>query len=285
MAPNLEPTLNKAPSVSYSYTNINPPSQLYIGRDDSLLVTAYGSIAGLRGQITARLLTPDGEIRPNQYDFPFSADRSNSAQTFHLAEGFLLSLIVGPSAGTGGRRGQAFVQVWLIRGDVYTGLVGQVLISGYVTSNIMLTWPGIPVDFPYAGRGNIRTIVGTDPAAGVEISETVPTNALWRLVGFNYTLVTSAVAATRISQLLIDDGVNAGVRGIPGATQAASLTNSYEYGAYGALPAITGTLILGDLPPDIFITGGGRIRTLTTALDPGDNYGPPTYNVEEWLFL
>ena len=52
---------------------------------------------------------------------------------------------------------------------------------------------------PGGGEGYIRTVTGTDPAAGAEVSETVPTNAFWRLRMFSAVLVADANAANRVA--------------------------------------------------------------------------------------
>jgi hypothetical protein len=282
MADEREPTLNRAPQVTFSYHDVQPPTPLYIGRDDTLVAWGATSVASNGLQIDARILTPDGEIRPSSFQFAFANDRVAHAISFDLVEGFLLSLTVGTLTSPV-RRGELFAQLWLARGGLPNSFVFDQLLAAYVTSNVQIGWPPGLYESSLSGHGKMRHIVGTDPAAGVEISETCPTNTRWRLIGFNYTLVTSAVAGNRISQLFIDDATNAGVRGLPAATQAASLTNSYQYGAFGAQPATLGTLQIGILPPDVYVSAGGRIRTVTTALDAGDNYSAPVYCVEEWL--
>jgi len=284
MADELAPTLNRAPQVTFRYNDIQPPSSVYIGRDDKLVVVGYSSVANNGMEVNVRILTPDGEIRPSHFEFQFAGDRANHVTLFDLTEGFLLSLTVGTLAAPV-LRGQMFGQIWLGRGVLPNVLVYHQLVDAYITSNLQVGWPPGVFESSLSGRGFVRHIVGTDPAAGVEISESCPFHTRWRLVGFNYTLVTSAVAGNRISQLFIDDGTNTGVRGLPAATQASSLTNSYQYGAFGAQPAVMGTLQIGILPPDVYVDYGGRIRTVTTALDAGDNYSAPVYCVEEWLVV
>lgn len=54
----------------------------------------------------------------------------------------------------------------------------------------------------------VDVIVGANPAAGAEVSETVPAGETWCLLGVRVTLVTSATVATRQPILTLDDGTN-----------------------------------------------------------------------------
>lgn len=132
------------------------------------------------------------------------------------------------------------------------------------------------------GPGTIRSITGTDPAAGAEISETVPADARWRLMGVGLTLVTDATAANREVRLVIDDGTTI-IAEIPaGVTQVASETRRYSFGAGFPRGAGAQSLnVIAPLPP-VVLGAGYRVRTLTTNLQAGDNYGAPQLLVEEW---
>ena len=123
---------------------------------------------------------------------------------------------------------------------------------------------------------------GTDRAAGVEMSET-PT-ATWKtLYAVRVRLVTSAAVATRTLTLVIDDGANILWQKIAPATQTASLTRDYVFvlppytdaGAFDANNQIVLTL------PAIPMLPGHRIRTLTTNLQAGDDFGAPLLLLNE----
>lgn len=132
-----------------------------------------------------------------------------------------------------------------------------------------------------AGDG-IRSITGSNPAAGAEVSETVPASARWNLLLFRDQLVTSAVVANRIPQLTIDDGTNTLLIIPPAAgTQAASTSFSYHWGnlGYGSNATNNGVQIG---IPSLVLGAGYRIRTLTSALDVGDDYAAPQYLIQEW---
>lgn len=131
--------------------------------------------------------------------------------------------------------------------------------------------------------GAIRSVSGRDPAAGAEISITVPAGAVWRVLGLRFELVTDATAADRQVDLLIDDGANTLLRIEPPAVQAASLTRGYNCGP--GLPARTvlTSQFLMPLPVDTLLAGEWRIRTVTANLQAADNFGAVYLWVEEWL--
>jgi hypothetical protein len=123
----------------------------------------------------------------------------------------------------------------------------------------------------------LETITGSDPAAGAEVAYTVPAAVTLKLIAVRFSLVTSATAATRTVQLIIDDGTDVLWRRISPATQTASLTRQYlfladltvEDSAFDANGDVK--LFLPSLPID----SGWRIRTLTSNIQSGDNFGAP----------
>ena len=155
---------------------------------------------------------------------------------------------------------------------------------------------------PGGGEGFIRTVTGTDPAAGSDtVLETVPANAFWRLIAFSDVLVTSSDAATRTPNLIIDDGAVTNRRNVwQGGTQAASLTITHfwqsEYGGSGAQGAgnvtFTDTQTVNSretLPQNVFLPEAYRIRIVTTNFDSVaallDDWAAPIFIVEEWLLI
>jgi len=132
------------------------------------------------------------------------------------------------------------------------------------------------------GPGTLRSITGTDPAAGAEISETVTANARWRLISFRASLVTDATVANRRMNLNIDDGTNTLLLTPPASDQAATLTYIYQASNYGTVSNFLSTTMALPLPSDLILHGGYRIRSSTNSLQAGDNWGAPQYLVEEY---
>lgn len=213
-----------------------------------------------------------------EVDLTPTTDRVASNAIVRLPD-FPIALFVFLTAGTPSR-GQCWCRTQLRLG----GQAYQTLFSDYLSLRNQPSYPLGRILNPRDGPGAIRSIAGTDPAAGVEISETVPANAVWRLKSFRASLVTSAVAATRQVSIIIDDGTTTLKQVFVNATQAASLTRNYNIMADWALHATAiQAELYAPLPGDLILEAGSRIRTSTVAIDGGDNWGAPQLDVEEWI--
>ncbi len=139
----------------------------------------------------------------------------------------------------------------------------------------------IVIDGAKDGPGAIQSITGTDPAAGAEISETVPANTIWRLSVWRAVFVTDATSATRFPTLEITDG---GIffRTRAHATQDASATVTYNNVLNGFWQTSINVSEHHNTLPDVHLAAGAVIRTSTTLLEAGDNWGAPQYLVEAW---
>ncbi len=148
---------------------------------------------------------------------------------------------------------------------------------------------------PGGGNGFIHTITGTNPAANVEVSETVPANALWRLLSFTVVLA-QGETQTPTPNLIIDDGTTANRRiALIGATaQGASTTETHMWQRHtggmlttSAEQGLTDTDTLRlkyTTPVDIgFLPEGYRIRTVTSGRGANTDYAAPIFQVEEWI--
>lgn len=125
-----------------------------------------------------------------------------------------------------------------------------------------------------------EVVVGSDPAAGVEISVTVPAGEIWLLESLIVTLVTDATVTNRYVSLAFDDGTTEYGRVIVAAAQAESLTMRKSF-LRGLGSENTGVLTIGSQAslPDFALLPGHRIRSITTNLQAGDNFGAPVLYV------
>jgi hypothetical protein len=255
---------------------------LYLTGEESLRLRSFNSAAGVTLALEGRLLRPDGSCDPMSSPHQPTTDRSAVVTVHSLGPGWIQHVSVRASAGSP-RVGECFVVVELVRGQAGAMQPLGVILQGYVTDTSGLAWPGASALSSAAGPGVIRSIAGADPAAGAEFSETVPTNARWRLLGVDVALVTDATAANRTQRLIIDDGATIVAEITPAVAQTATLTWRYSYARNvqrGVDPG--GTLINAPLP-DAWLMGGYRVRSATTNLQAGDNYGAPQLWVEEWI--
>src|SRR4051812_40892275 len=232
---------------------------LYLTGEDHLRLTTFGGVAGATVVLEGRLVTIDGRVVPLAETHTPNSNYTSKANTFALAEGVLTNVqLRASSASLLG--GGVFAVLEVVRGLTANAQALATLLQGYVTTNARLAWPGSPIGGPTTGAGRIRAIVGTDPAAGVEVSETVPAGARWKLLSFRARLVTSAAVANRFPALVIDDGANILTEQYDNTTVVASTTRTYQAGVYGMSGAISGAFGNLALPENLVLAAGFRIR-------------------------
>tara|TARA_R100000306_G_C4364453_1_gene136909 strand:+ start:448 stop:1257 length:810 start_codon:yes stop_codon:yes gene_type:complete len=131
-----------------------------------------------------------------------------------------------------------------------------------------------------SGQGNIRTIDGTDPATGAEITEAVPTYARWKPISIKFPLDVGSADVSPAIQLT--DGSNI-------INQTDRLTASAG-GGYGNVVGFGNGFQshVGTVGSAIFYTfnevilpSGYQIKTSNVSGD--DEYGSPRLSVEEWI--
>ena len=131
-------------------------------------------------------------------------------------------------------------------------------------------------------HGRLRSITGTNPDPGVEISETVPTRRRWRPQSIRIRLTTDATVANRNILLIIDDGTTPLTAITTTTPQTASKSINYYFSNIGA-PEIN-TSPNHSLPfPPLTLPSGYRIITATENLQAGDDFSAPQLLVEEWI--
>lgn len=258
------------------------PSAFYMTGEDVLQISGWNITTGVRLTVSGRFLTLDGRVQSFAHDVALTTDRVIASVVRQIGEGWLLNLTV-TTGGTASIFGATFARVQVVRGVAASGVVIGTLCSGYVTSVQPIAFPGGRVRSMGEGPGNIRSVTGTNPAAGVEISETVPTGAIWRLIAFAVLFVTDATVANRLPILVVDDGATAFYGADPPEAQAANGNATWAVGAGISRLTLTGGTRLWAFPNDIRLRAGSRIRTTTIALQAGDNFAAPQLLVEEWI--
>lgn len=255
---------------------------LYLGPDNAIRATAFNSAAGVELTIAGQILSDEGRVVDFSFSFTPTTARAMSTSTQRLGCGWLLNVQIFASAGTP-RRGQCFVRLAIVQG--FTGAIVSLgtLLQGYVQDTTALAYPGSPIEASTEGPGVIRSIAGTDPAAGAEISEAVPTNARWRLLSLRASLVTDGTVANRFPRLIVDDGTTVLFSSEVTPAQAASQTSQNQWAAWGVGQYSGQALAYSPLPPRLLLMGGYRLLTLVTNLQAGDNWGAPQLLVEEWI--
>lgn len=274
--------ISRSNLIGFATVGVQPPAQHYLSPDDHLFLRVWNSAAGVTVALRYRYLEPRKGVLAGTILLTPSTDRVANFQRIPLAEGFLLSLTLAVSAGTP-KRGQTFCQVGIVRGGELANEPAAVLISDYLADTVLLAWPGGLLRSSVEGPGFLRSITGTDPAVGAEISETVPTNARWRLLSLAARLVTAVAAANRNPTLALDDGANVYQRtGVP-TFQTASQTVDHFFGAGAGQGTLAAVFFWYTTPVEIYMAAGHRLRSITNLIQAADDWGAPQYLVEEWI--
>ena len=224
------------------------------------------------------LLRGYSEAGPFAETHTTNADRSRATNTFEV-HGNPISITVRPSA-VPVRRGECYVRVTLL----LEGEPVKRLMTAYLTDGKTLTWPpGIQEGFT-EGEGLVLHVTGTNPAAGAEISETVPTNVKWILRSIAVVFDTDANAANRVPKLHIKDGA-VKLHIFPGETAivANDVKNVIWEGGLGTPSRESGADMVYPMSPNMELFQGWVIATSTSALQVGDDYSAPAMVVEEWI--
>jgi len=260
------------------------PFQFLFTGEDKLRVVIMNSQAGVVVQLDGRFLH-EGAKTPVAFAprFTPTADRMPNTFDVDVGIGYLLncSLIVVSGAPL---VGQTYVMVQIVRGSTGATLVLGCLLGGYITAMQHLGYPGSPIESSIVGGGYYRSVVGTAPALGAELSETVPAGARWELLSVRATFITSAVVGNRFPNLTLTPGaslvgVSLDPTGIP-----ASTTKSMIWGVNMPVLDVIGSFAHQlPLPRGAILLAGGSWGTNTPGLDGGDHWSAPTYLVREWL--
>jgi hypothetical protein len=133
-------------------------------------------------------------------------------------------------------------------------------------------------------HGRLHRQTTSDPVAGANWTQTVPTNRRWQILTVRYQLITDITAPLRRTYLAASAGATETYRIPSASTQAASLTNNYLWMVGTIREAAAINLFSFQLmPPNIILPEGSTIQSATDNLAPGDQYDSIFIYVMEWI--
>lgn len=255
---------------------------LWVEHNDRLYVAAYSSVASLVVTFSGYFRKMNGEIVEYAVIVNPTSDRAVTAGTQHFGAGFLLSCVATLASGNA-NRGQCYVRAQIQRSAGTPAIKLHGVLGGYVTDDYSPSFPYGKIEGPLEGPGCLRSVTGSNPAAGAEISETVPTGARWELIALSMTLVTAVAVANRTAVIVIDDGTTI-ILGNPAVVvQPASNTFDYSVQHYGAESLSNAGNVVINIPPHLRLPAGFRIITFTGNMQAADNWAAPQMMIEEWI--
>ncbi len=240
-------------------------------KDLAIQIESYSS--------TALTLIVNGFSDAEQINGRHTTNSNRSLATSQFSINSVPTFLTVRPGTTSVKRGVCYVKVSLLAEGVIVARLAQ----GYITDSGTVFFPGGENESSIEGPGLLRSITGTDPAAGVEISEVVPTGARWRLIAFRFILATDATVASRTPRISIDDGTTVFFRHGNSSPQTASFSSAYNgfNSGVGNISAASDSSIILPNPP--ILSAGYHIATDTAQLQAGDNFSSPKYLVEEWI--
>jgi len=163
----------------------------------------------------------------------------------------------------------------------------QLILHQYVTPMKPGAWPAPnSIEDSEKWPGAIISEAGTNPAAGSEVSESVPTNALRNFRSIEVAVVASGDTANRRLHWKIKDGsLTLWDEEEKATAQTASQTRNYQFVQDGKDFDSDGTGRYGTRMPRIGenMTAAMKVVTVTTGIQSADDIGAPNLVYEELI--
>jgi hypothetical protein len=286
---------NSIPQLTtFNLSQIAPPSQVYIGRDDLLLLQAYTSIpGGDTVTFNIRVLEairagafggqPDTPPPPPNSNQPLTSISFGSttlqvttgvvaSQVVTLAEGFLLS--IGTTSGTSTQAGITTARATLIRGGQTASSATLELFADYVTPRYSAGWPTGRIARGREGAGKVFELAVGSPGAGADWNVNISGGQALLLRQIRAILTTSATAASRIPRLFYTNGGSTLACFTPNNFIPASTTANVTC-SNGSVPAVVAgcpDIVIGISNPLWVLGPSGNINVGTLNLQAADQW-------------
>jgi len=257
--------------IDFATCEIDPPSAAYVDVDDTIILGTIQPLDTKAVNATIRILRPHGAIETVflQLTPGFAGTLYTVSQ--QLLEGYILSAGITLTSNTA-LLGPCYAWLTLRRFGAGLGNLTRTLISGNLQLNRAISWPERQALSPTEEALQILTFSIGNPAAGVDITYSVPVAMRLTLFVFGAQLVTSATAGTRTATLEILFGGNVVAAIDATATQAPSLTRHYTGYGNGFAGGSGGTNIYWPLPSPTVLAGSMQLVTSTANLSATDQW-------------
>lgn len=248
-----------------------------------MLAFEQGSAFALRissQSISAGSLTIRGMTRAGIFTYTHQTNTTGLIQTelFALPD---LPIMVSVVDETGSiSEGDCYVTLSLLaNGDKLHELA-----AGYVYQSKSISFPASIAQPHRIDCAHLLNVAANDPAAGGELTITVPNGTQWEVLGLNFDLQTSATVANRRVHVILGASGTLYLNCFGNQNQAASLTRHYTCTPIGVIPTETDDDdIIIPMPPGIFLDQGMKITTQTTNRQAGDQFSGMTMLVKSTI--
>lgn len=271
-------------------------------QENNLLITTFSAFDAIL-VLSGFIRRPGGELTPIGQDgagfqIKVTGDRKSYTQSFAIGSDVVVQSIsvvaVVSPINIPVNACWAIVQSTRTLSDGSSSVTGT-LVSGPVTLLQPLAYPGSVVQKTADTTGFHRVLQFPNPAAGQEISITVPAGARWQINTLQFQLASNATAGSREILLRYTSATTTTPQTefsveAQGTLQAPSMTCQYAYGVTLA-PLVSGNFGIGassttrqsGLPGNRFLLSGESLVTQTSNLAGGDQYSAIILGVVEVL--
>src|SRR5215469_10074295 len=226
--------------VQFLTTGVTPPSDLYIGPDDSIRVELYAQNAGILIHVKMRFVSAAGDMMYEDEQLTTVALPATASQDYRMGEGFLLSVALSADSAINAR-GRVFASVSYIRafGSSSSSYM-HTLVQGYVAATQRVSWPVIQTDWAVNGQGLIAVRSFGPQPAGSNFTFTTGNQVRTRLMSIVCIFTTSATVANRYVYFVATSGTLQIAHAASSNGQAAGISQTYScapgYPTAGAEP-------------------------------------------------
>ena len=267
--------------VTLPIPGLSGDAGVYVSGEEWLRVRSLGDAGGRGFLVSGRyLLVNDGRVHPFASRHVPLAGATPTTTDIPLGECWLQSITVNAEDGLPITT-PIFVRVDLVRGRGAAGVIVATLLQGEISALGGLGWPNVPGGGAGSGASEIRMVTIAGPGAGAEFVQVVPLGVRWRVRSLFFILTTGAAVANREAGLQWDDGALVYGQTYSGVTQLASLSREYTASPSGIRGAASVAPAIAIALPDLTLPAGHRLRSVTSALNPADQYAPIRMQVEE----
>lgn len=276
------PLLAPLDSVTWKTAEIQPPSPLYLSRDDGLRVNVFNNHVGMEVEFAGRFLRSDGVVQHlREVLIPDASGQVNSFD-IGVAEGFLLNASLHAHV-TFLRRGVTYAALTMTQGSGVALVETTTLIADYLTAESPRSWPPGVFRSPSEGVGNVRVVdyAAQLPAQIVQVGAAVP--SLWIPRYVNVVVVTDATVGNRqLSARYFINGVLSN-QWFGQSSMPATTTASFWLSQWGASQVPVGASFFELLPALPALLSTDALYFGIRGAAEGDQITAASAVIEEWV--
>lgn len=161
------------------------------------------------------------------------------------------------------------------------------LCSGYVSRQSSIAWPQVQSENELGKRGNFKIVSVSNPAAGADFSEAVPTGEHWIIQFVTLTFATSAVGGARnVHMTFAPNATATPLDHFADTTQTQNLTRQLNFHTAGfTSDRLDADQVLVNISPKIHLLAGGLVASAILNIQVADQLSDIEIYVEQFMAI